>query len=459
MARAKKQKLSLEQLLEQAVVKEEEWPYEVPSNWIWIKLGDVCNNVQYGYTAKSSFESIGPKFLRITDIQDNTVSWESVPHCSISEKEYDKFKINIGDIMIARTGATTGKSYLIKEEVEGVFASYLIRVALNSECDVRFLYHFMQSDIYWSQIMDLAQGIAQPGVNATKLQGMKFPLPPLVEQQRIVERIESLFEKLDAAKELVQDALESFEKGKAAILHKAFTGELTAKWREENSISLDSWELCEVGKLGEVKGGKRLPKGESLVNENTGFPYIKAGDLKNGTVLVDRLQYVKPEIQKVIKNYTVKKGDIYITIVGACIGDVGVIPEEVDGANLTENAAKITNLKCNNKYLAICLSSSKMQQQIKEKIASATLGKLSLTSIKSLIVPLPTFKEQCEIVDILENVLDKEVQAQELCDVIAKIDLMKKSILARAFRGELGTNNPEEESAIELLKEVLKEKL
>lgn len=439
MARAKKQKLSLEELLEQTLLKEDEYPYKVPSNWIWCNVSNFFENLTSGtkkiqqksYTTEGDFAIIDQGKELIGGYTSN------------SELVFD------GELPVIIFGDHTRViKYIDFPFVQGADGVKVLKPL--KHVNEKFFYYLLQN----LDIPDL--GYRR---HFKLLSSLNSPFPPLTEQQRIVETIESLFEKLDTAKELVQDALESFEKRKAAILHKAFTGELTAKWREENSISLDSWELCEVGKLGEVKGGKRLPKGESLVNENTGFPYIKAGDLKNGTVLVDRLQYVKPEIEKVIKNYTVKKGDIYITIVGACIGDVGVIPEEVDGANLTENAAKITNLKCNNKYLAICLSSSKMQQQIKEKIASATLGKLSLTSIKSLIVPLPTFKEQCEIVDILENLLDKEVQAQELCDVIAKIDLMKKSILARAFRGELDTNKPEEESAIELLKEVLKEKL
>ena len=195
-----------------------------------------------------------------------------------------------------------------------------------------------------------------------------------------------------------------------------------------------------------------------LVNENTGHPYIKAGNLKNGTVAFNDLQYLKPQVYEKIKKYIVKENDVYITIVGACIGDVGIIPKEVNGANLTENAAKITNLKCNAKFLSIQLSISSVQKQIKGKIASATLGKLSLQNIKNIQIKMPTIEEQQEIVNILDKLLAKYNKIKNLEQQLEKIELLKKAILAKAFRGELGTNNPDEESAENLLKEILAEK-
>ncbi len=294
-------------------------------------------------------------------------------------------------------------------------------------------------------------------INVKILSNEYVPLAPLNEQQRIVNKIESLFSKLDKAKELIEHTLNQIEQNKMAILHKAFTGELTAQWRKENNIDLFSWKIVSIKDIGDVKGGKRLPKGETLINENTGYPYIKAGNLKKGTVLYNELQYLKPEVYEKIKKYTVKTNDIYITIVGACIGDVGVIPKEVNGANLTENASKITNLKCNPIFLSKQLSSNNIQKQIKNKIASATLGKLSLQNIKNIKIKLPTIEEQQEIANILDKLLAKYNQIQNLNKQLEQIELLKKSILAKAFRGELGTNDPQEESAEKLLAEILAE--
>ena len=220
---------------------------------------------------------------------------------------------------------------------------------------------------------------------------------------------------------------------------------------------MESWEEKTINDIGDVKGGKRIPKGMELTYENTGHPYLKAGNLKQGTVIASGMMYVTDEILQYIKNYTVSAGDVYITNVGACIGDCGVIPQEYDGANLTENAVKITNLKCNNKWLSYYLSGSSVQQKIKSMIASATLGKLSIANIKKIELNIPTcLDEQTEIVRILDDLLAKEQRAKEAAEaVLEQIDLIKKSILARAFRGELGTNAPTEESAVELVKEVI----
>lgn len=267
----------------------------------------------------------------------------------------------------------------------------------------------------------------------------QFPLPPtLAEQQRIVNRIESMFAKLDEAKEKAQNVVDGFETRKAAILHKAFTGDLTAKWRKENGVSDDSWVEKTIGEICLVKGGKRVPKGMSLIKEKNEHPYLKAGNLKFGTVIDKDMEYVPNDVFILIKNYTVNAGDVYITNVGACIGDCGIIPDYYHGASLTENAVKLTKMICINSYLAKQLSSNLVQTQIKSKIKSATLGKLSIDNIKQLKINFPTLPEQGEIVRILDILIEKENKANQAAEtVLEQIDLLKKSILARAFRGEL----------------------
>jgi len=234
---AKKEKLSLEELLEQALVKDEDKPYAVPSNWVWSRLSVCCNKLQYGYTMSSNSEEVGPHFLRITDIQDNLVNWNEVPYCEISKEDYIKYRLFKNDIVVARTGATTGKSFLINEETDAVFASYLIRLSLEKGVLPKYLWFFMNSEYYWFQIMIEKTGTAQPGVNASKLGLLFFPLPPLPEQQRIVDLIDSLFVKLDRAKELVQ--MDNIDNMKKSILARAFRGELgTNNPNEESALDL-----------------------------------------------------------------------------------------------------------------------------------------------------------------------------------------------------------------------------
>lgn len=460
MARSKKQSLSVEQWMDQAVVSDNDHPYELPMNWIWTKLGSVCKEVQYGYTAKSSTEEIGPKLLRITDIQDGGVDWSNVPFCEISQVEYSKFKLDPNDIVVARTGATTGKSYLISEHVDSVFASYLIRVKLNNLLNYNYLYHFMQSNLYWGQITELAQGIAQPGVNASKLQTMSYPLPPLAEQERIVDRIESLFTKLDQAEELAQTALDSFETRKAAILHKAFTGELTAKWREEHGLSMDSWStsLLKETDIQIIDGdrGENYPKKEEFTIEGYCLFLNAKNVTKNGFVF-EELQFISKERDSILRKGRLEKGDIVLTTRGT-IGNIAYFDESVPYEHLRINSGMVIfrgGVDFFKPFLCWLFRTGYITNQISDISTGSAQPQLPIKIMKDLRLPIPNITEQEEIVRILEVLLERETRTKELVDVIDGIELMKKAILARAFRGELGTNDPSEDKAFELLREVV----
>lgn len=453
MARIKKDiNFALNEKLEQALVPVGEQPYEVPENWVWTRGIGL-------FLPMETKRPTGESFLYI-DIDSIDNKTQKV----IAPKEIDtkiapsraSRALKKGDTVFSMVRPYLKNIAYIDISLAECIASTGFYVCHPSAIvNDRYLFLLMTSGYVVDGLNSFMKGDNSPSIRKENIERFAYPIPPFVEQQRIVERVESLFAKLDAAKELVQSVLDSFETSKAAILHKAFTGELTAKWREEHGVGMEDWTTKCIGEIGEVKGGKRLPKGVSLINENTGCPYIKAGDLKGGTVNTSRIQYITAEMHKKLQRYTVTKGDIYITIVGACIGDVGVVPDSVNGANLTENAARITDLRCDSSYLGMCMASSIVQFQIKERIASATLGKLSLQNIKAITVPITSLKEQKEIVRILDSLFEKEQQAREFTDILEQIDLMKKAILGQAFRGELGTNDPTEESAVELLKEVL----
>lgn len=155
-------------------------------HWKRVELIEVCQKPQYGYTESATENPVGPKFLRITDLTDSGVNWETVPYCPISETDFEKYALKSGDIVFARTGATTGKSYLIKDCPPAVFASYLIRVRPKS-IDTLYLAQFFNSWIYWSQIEQNKVGSGQPGVNAAILSELIIPYPPIEEQRKIAD--------------------------------------------------------------------------------------------------------------------------------------------------------------------------------------------------------------------------------------------------------------------------------
>jgi type I restriction enzyme S subunit len=184
------------------------------------------SKIMYGYTAKSK-DSGNVKYLRITDIQDNHVEWDSVPYCDLEEDEFCKYKLEKGDIVFARTGATTGKSFLIENLPKSVFASYLIRVQLNERHLLSsFLYLFFQSSYYWNEINKGISGSAQGGFNAKKLGALKISYPSIDEQKKFVKEIDYLLEHTKQLEKYYQQKLENLEELKKSILQKAFSGEL-----------------------------------------------------------------------------------------------------------------------------------------------------------------------------------------------------------------------------------------
>ncbi|MBL7725418.1 MAG: restriction endonuclease subunit S [Chitinophagaceae bacterium] len=200
---------------------------ELPEGWKQVKLNEMTESIQYGFTESSSKELIGPKFLRITDIQENKVKWDEVPYCKIDKKIKAKYLLKEGDLVFARTGATVGKSFLIKGEIpEAVFASYLIRVRVNKEIDEKYLSYFFHSPNYWSQITEGQVGIGQPNVNGTKLGQLDLILAPIKEQAKIVQEIESRLSVADKMEESITQSLQQSEALRQSILKKAFEGRL-----------------------------------------------------------------------------------------------------------------------------------------------------------------------------------------------------------------------------------------
>jgi len=195
---------------------------ELPAKWVWATVGNISDRIHYGYTAKSESAPVGPKLLRITDIQNDKVNWESVPYCKIEEKEKSKYLLEDGDLVFARTGATVGKSYLLSSKFPAsVFASYLIRIIINERISKEFVSIFFKSSAYWRQITSDQIGIGQPNVNAQILSKIILPLPPPLEQMEIVKRINALFRLTDRIESLLAAAGERVAMLTQAILAKA----------------------------------------------------------------------------------------------------------------------------------------------------------------------------------------------------------------------------------------------
>jgi len=184
-------------------IEKDEEPFQVPYGWCWARLSTLSRRIHYGFTASANKSITDVRLLRITDIQDNSVDWDSVPGCEISVGEVEQYKLGKGDILIARTGGTVGKTFLVRHvPVTAVFASYLIRVQGSCELYDQYLKLFLESPVYWRQLEDGTRGGAQPNVNGQTLGQMTVAVPPLAEQHRIVAKVNELMalcDRLEAA--------------------------------------------------------------------------------------------------------------------------------------------------------------------------------------------------------------------------------------------------------------------
>lgn len=290
-----------------------------------------------------------------------------------------------------------------------------------------------------------------PGISREIILQKEISLPPLAEQQRIVDRIESLFAKLDQAKELVQDGLDSFETRKAAILHKAFTGELTAKWREEHGLGIDSWRENKLGQLLRPMITCKPDKSYEY------FYYIDIDTLDNKTQTVKEAKKIPVSNAPSRASRGLESGNVLFSLVRPYLKNIAVINEEFSHCIASTG---FYVCRCNDSLSSYFLYYLLISQDTINYYTSYMKGDNSPSirkgDFEGLKVMLPSLPEQQEIVSILDSLFEKEKQGKELLvGILEKIDLIKKAILARAFRGELGTNDPAEESAIELLKECL----
>ncbi len=428
MARGKKKEnLTPEERLQAVLVPDWKQPYKVPENWCWVHLLD-------------SFENC-------------TNSKKKIP-----QKEY----LQGGKIAVVDQGQDLVGGYTNNEEM--VFAGNLPIIIFgdHTRCIKYIDFPFAQGadgvkvlkpkQFFNSKAFYYAfQTVEIPNMGYRRhfplFDRYAIPVPPLPEQQRIVDRIESLFAKLDEAKQKAQDALDSFETRKAAILHKAFTGELTAQWRKEHDYNLN-WEEYTIGDLFSHTTGKALKKGNTT---GTLHKYITTSNLYWGRFdfsEVREMYFTDKELEKC----TAKKGDLLVCN-GGDVGRSAVWIYDYDIClqnHISKLRPKIGDISV--RFFYYFFLNSKNKGYINGRgIGISSLSAKDLLSIKVL---LPTLLEQTEIVRILDDLLAKEQQAKEAAEaVLEQIDLIKKSILARAFRGKLGTNDPAEESAVDLLKE------
>ncbi|EDP11014.1 restriction endonuclease subunit S [Amedibacillus dolichus] len=258
-------------------------PFEIPDNWEWKSWGEVSYKIQYGYNAPAKDTGV-IKMVRITDIQDNQVLWDSVPFCNIKENEIPDYLLHNFDILFARTGGTVGKSFLVENiNEDSVFAGYLIRTVYNyNEINPKYLKYFMETSLYWSQLKKGTIATAQPNCNGQTLSKMILPIPPLQEQHRIVaklQELEPLIEKYRIAEEQLHELNSNIkDQLKKSILQYAIEGKLVPQDPNDEPASV-LLERIREEKQQLIKEGKiKKDKNESIIFRRDNSYYEKFGN-------------------------------------------------------------------------------------------------------------------------------------------------------------------------------------
>lgn len=449
----KKTALTIEERLQQALVPAEEQPYEVPENWVWVRLGEVNK-----YVSKSVNPISEPdKIFELYSVPSMADDYPEI--IAGSDIGSSKQSVCKEDVLLCKINPRINRVWKVSQFTDNeLIASSEWIIIRNNHINANYLMYCFQSKYFREFMLSNVSGVGGSLMRAQPkyVQTYPIPLPPLSEQQRIVESIEELFAKLDEAKERLQEVADSFAVRKAAILHKAFTGELTQQWRLENGVSDESWEEKTIGEIcSSLKYGtskKSSDDGEVVV--------LRMGNLQNGEIDWSNLAYTSDEED--IKKYLLKSGDVLFNrtnspeLVGKTSIYRGEIPAIYAGYLIKLDYEK--NIVVGD-YLNYYLNSSKAKEYYMQvKTDGVSQSNINAKKIGEFEIPLPTLPEQDEIVRLIDDLLARERAAQQAAEqALASIDLMKKSILARAFRGELGTNKASEASALELLKQVLAE--
>ena len=441
---------------------EDELHFEIPESWMWIRFHQIVA-FELGKTPDRHTDRFWNNGLyswfSIADMKDKqtvTVTKEKISETGLKEK-FGGVLVPQGTLIMSFK-LTVGRTSILG--IDAVHNEAIISIFPYISKDNITRNYLLSTLGLLIEYVEQTDAIKGATLNSNKIKNMLVPLPPLAEQARIVAEIEKYeplivkYDQLEQEKSKLDN--EIYDKLKKSILQYAIQGklvpqdendepasELLKRIRAEKKAQLgkkyedsyiykgddncyyehidgkvhgtgievpfdlpDSWGWARIKYISEVKGGKRIPAGRSLIDKNNGHIYIRVTDMQNETILTDKLKYVPEDILPIIKNYTISKEDLYLTIAGT-IGRVGVVPELFDNMNLTENAVKLCNILVGKTYLLKALQSQYVQQLFTERTNKVAQPKLAIERILSCLIPIPPLAEQQRIVDKLNKIFAK----------------------------------------------------
>ena len=389
-------------------------PFEIPESWEWTFIGEIASSILYG-VSESAKESGNYKLLRITDIQNNKVNWETVPLTNYDENKAQPYLLQDGDILFARTGATVGKSYLVEGLIQpSIYASYLIRVQTSSLILPSYIKLFFESGYYWEQISLSSVGIGQPNVNGTTLAALSIPIPPYQEQHRISNEVERWFTLIDELESNEGDLLKAIDKAKSKILDLAIHGKLVPQDpNDEPAIELlkrinpkfetidmeecpfaipQSWEWTSMGMCSKYESASIDPsKYKDQEFELYSVPSFETGmpDFVHGANISSSKKLVEEE-------------DVLLCKINPHLNRTWIVEHHKKALQCIASSEWIIfrNKDINSQYLLRCFTSSYFLNLMLSNVSGVggSLMRAQPSCVEKYLFPLPPYQEQLRIV-------------------------------------------------------------
>lgn len=416
----------------------EQQPFRLPENWQWVRLGEILD-VRDGTHDTPKYVTNGIPLITSKNLSNGRIDFSTAKfisqedHYAISQRS----KVDKNDILFAMIGSI-GNPVLFNGEEEFSIKNMALFKHVTDNISMKYVYWFLFFE--QDKMKIYATGGLQPFVSLNYLRKYLFPLPPLSEQHRIVEKIEQLFTQLDQAAEKLTAVIDGFELRKTAILHKAFTGELSKQWRMKNNLNLNDWQNLTLNDIAEYKKG---PFGSSITKSmfvpkgNHTYKVYEQGNAIRKTVHYGTY-YINEQKFNELKNFAVQANDIIISCAGT-IGEVYKLPQDCEIGVINQALMRVrVYSNTEEKFFIYYFGEMIKDNVIKQSNGTAIKNIPPFKIMKAMSIKLPPLSEQKEIVRILDNLLTQEQNAkQQAEDALQKIALIKKAILAQAFRGEL----------------------
>lgn len=393
-----------------SIILEEEIPFDIPNEWEWVRWGMVATSIEYGASTKA-MSSGNAKLVRITDVQNEKINWDSVPYCNVSNDILNRCLLREGDILFARTGGTVGKSVLVQgvpaSQIPYIFAGYLIRTNCSQKLNISYLKYFMNSPLYWEQLIEKTIGSAQPNCNAKKLAHMIVPLPPIEEQARIVAKVDEIMAKIDEYEKLENQLVklkEQFPQDmKDSLLQAGMMGNLTEQLRDDTPVNLNLIKQAKNKQLEE--SDIELPKNwsKSSIEGICESISSKKHQIKDSQVLKDGKYKVVSQSQQGVIGYSNSADKLFShELPVITFGDHTTIVKLID-FDFVVGADGLKIFKPN------CIVIPKYFYYSLEQLCNGLENVGGYTRhykyIKNKPLPIPPIEEQQRIVDRLDELL------------------------------------------------------